>query len=654
MIRSVLPSVGRLLTVAALGALALPAAAQPGARPWADHSADGPLLPGPAGPPVPESGLIDGGTAPAARTAVVAPPWGQLVGQTQYDLQTNAAAPRRVTVDNGRVATVWTQICPNASSPTVAPRGIGYNRTEAPGAAPVVSGTTCNTSFGIAAFRTGWPELLRIGGQDVVFAHTGRGLVQISRPTDTSQWVTSAVLPFTDTLGGNPRHSAMWVRAAGSGATVHLLYSATDALNGSTLPALYSRSSDGGLTWDRRNVELPGLDTLTVRNAADAYAIAAHGNTVAVAAGAFASPTMLALSYDGGATFTSYRITPPITDADTVLVTTFAGAPQAVCAVVPDGSMSLVVDATGTAHWFSGSQLATLRPGPTPGTWVGDSAYLANHADHLLYWNNRELATSAPVPVATYAATSTTHPTPYNPQSRAPFTIHGNLSMPTAVADPTDGSIYCVFSQLMPATVPNEPGRFRDLYLQKLSFPGANQVQAHVPRNISRELRGLPLGAAAMGFDCVFPSAAPAIENGLLHYQWLSDTLPGLNQWNGGPVSTAAILLDTIQVGGTAFQPWRLFGGPTGLSAAALAPDVQLAPNPTGGLATVRLTGSAATTATLSVRDVLGRVVLAPAPHQLAAGSAAVPLDLRNQPAGVYLVTVDVGGIQTVRRLLKQ
>ena len=47
---------------------------------------------------------------------------------------------------------------------------------------------------------------------------------------------------------------------------------------------VYSRSQDGGITWDIINMQLPGMDTTMYNGmSGDVYAIAAQGETVVVA-----------------------------------------------------------------------------------------------------------------------------------------------------------------------------------------------------------------------------------------------------------------------------------------------------------------------------------------------------------------------------------
>ena len=46
---------------------------------------------------------------------------------------------------------------------------------------------------------------------------------------------------------------------------------------------VYSRSTDGGVNWDKKHIMLPGYDsTITNNGGADQYAIDVKGSTVAI------------------------------------------------------------------------------------------------------------------------------------------------------------------------------------------------------------------------------------------------------------------------------------------------------------------------------------------------------------------------------------
>ena len=86
----------------------------------------------------------------------------------------------------------------------------------------------------------------------------------------------------------------------------------------------------------------------------------------------------------------------------------------------------------------------------------------------------------------------------------------------------------------------------------------------------------------------------------------------------------------------------------------ALAFDLRLTPNPAAGLVRIELEVQQPLTGTLTVRDVLGRLVRAPFACVLPIGAHVLPLDLTDQPAGVYVVTVATTSHHITQRLLKR
>ncbi|MBC7446517.1 MAG: T9SS type A sorting domain-containing protein [Hymenobacteraceae bacterium] len=623
-----------------------------------------------------DTGQQAGPLLPAAVPTAAA--WGKMVGFTTYDLQTNRGSANRVALTGSRVSMVWTQSCQIGSAPAYPNRGVGYNESVDGGSTFLDSASHCAAPSGIASVRTGWPELLHVNGQDVVLAHTGSGIVRIARTLGTTSWNTSSVLPFT--IIQSPTRGTTfgtWPRAVASGTTVHLLYTdngsttgPTQQPSGLTLPTLYARSPDGGLTWNRTGITLPQFDSTNFRNAnADAYAIGVNGNAVAVTAGAFGSNTVIAKSTDGGDTFTTTRLMGPFTAADTVQVSPFRSGSDTATVVVSDGSMNVVVDHTGTAHWFSGAQLVQVILNHQTGYFEPNGEYYPDKYPGLLYWNDRELVNSKPLIAAVTdsfvhagASFSTLATGTSVGQSSDTYGAVGAISMPTATVN-TNGDVYCVYASGMRGTSNDgtPTGQYyRDLYLFKISFPGNGTVLAYVPKNISRDLRGIAGGASSRSEESVFPSVAHEIVDNTIHYQWMSDFEPGtalLPGQNPDPEVESAIMYDTIGVTNTMFtQVARILTGqPLGVAtqAAAYVSSVSAVPNPTTGRLLVHLTLHQATRASIVVRDVLGREMVRLPATNLTKGANTAQLDLSHLPSGIYFYSVQADRFTLTERVVK-
>ncbi len=646
--------------------------------------------------------------APTTARRVQAPSpasWGELIGQTTYDLQTNSSTGNRMVMTNGALSAVWTQSC-TLGAPNFTNRGVGYNFTnDAIGASTpsFVNGTTGNCgpgfgNFGISNVRIGWPEVAHSNGNEVVVAHTASlGLTKIVRPAGTGNWTQSA-LAFTQNIDGpgRPAANGFWPRMVASGNTVHLIYcdnpvtavttnpptqapiaqpSGVAQQTGVVGPVLYARSLDGGATWDKSNIVLPMLDNAglgtgavlpngaandTVNLGGDSYAVAVNGNNVAVAVTDLGRNVVIAKSTDGGTSWNSRVIMGNYTDNDTIGVRTTGGRTTSVLS--SDGSMALVIDNGGTVHWFSGTCLVPVRKRGGTNFWAGFRRFFQNSSDTLLYWNDRELLTSKPVAIDTL---DTACPDPANAAftpcalatGDAAYQTAGLLTMPTASVDPTTGDVYAIYAGARASTSNDGTvdGQFlRDLYIKKLSFAGG-QVQSFPTKNISRDIKNTVDGAAVLnGEESVFPSAVHTLENNFIHYQWMSDFEPG-TALQGDPVDDEvenAIMYDRIDVTTIAWNTPVVITGVKEALAANVA-SAFVAPNPTTGVTTLALTLKQDARATITVRNMLGQEVLRVPTGHLHTGLNSISLDLTGQSAGVYFYTVAADKFTLTKRVVK-
>lgn len=599
--------------------------------------------------------------------------WGTLIGQTTYDLQTNRAGAERIAADGNNMTSVWTQTCALGSSPNYANRGAGHN-VSTDGGATWLRGTTgnCPSNFGITSQRTGWPEIAYVGGFEFLAAHTGSGVATTRRPIGggTAAWPASTVLPFTIDTDGAGTASGTWPRMVSNGTSLHMLYcsngSTTDPQQPSGVinPMLYSRSTDGGLTWDQQNVLLPGMDASNFESVGgDQYTIHANGNNVAVASGAFGDHLVIWKSTDNGTTFTPRVVIGDYTDADTLDIDGVPGGDSATV-VAPDGAMSIVIDNNGKVHWFGGTQLIQVAKDAVTGRWVATGSYFPDAIRELWYWNDAELAGCAPKVAATIDP-SVPAGAPFqtlatgNNSSRQPYNVIGPVSMPTATVD-ANGDVYVVYAcgRLGTSDDGTSDGQYyRDLYLQRVSFTSSNQVQFYTPQNISRDLNNITDGTASVSEESVFPSVVHSVINGKIHYQWMSDFAPGnaLQPATGAdPEGENAIMYDAIDLSTVTWTAGNLEACVTGL---AVAPDhvtfASVAPNPTTGQTTLTLDAKQAARATVTVTDVMGRQVLRLPAADLQRGINKLNLDLSNVRPGVYFYTVTTDKFTLTQRVVK-
>ncbi|MBM72534.1 MAG: hypothetical protein CL847_07105 [Crocinitomicaceae bacterium] len=199
----------------------------------------------------------------------------QIIGLTQYDLQSNAAIDDRMAGSGDAVSAAWIM------SLEITPfndRGTGYNHfaSELWGEQPYER---------IESERAGWPSIFYTGsGEEVVISHAGidTPLLMAKRTIGSGSWEESYI--SSDGPFGN-----LWPRAAVGGPdgnTIHVICVSTPIGNGGTEfqgqdgALLYYRSLDAGETWEMHT--FAELDSTQFNGfAGDTYAIHARNGVVA-------------------------------------------------------------------------------------------------------------------------------------------------------------------------------------------------------------------------------------------------------------------------------------------------------------------------------------------------------------------------------------
>jgi len=177
------------------------------------------------------------------------------IGQTIYDLQSNECTPygRFFYYEDGTMGAVWTK-----GSGTYTDRGTGYN---------FFNGTTwaAEPTARIESVKTGWPSYAPLGvSGEIVAAHTSASGLAINKRTTkgTGTW-SQTIFP-----GPTGHVDIAWPRMVTSGEnhnTVNMIAITMPVANGGTTyqgldgALVYSRSTDGGATWEKNNVILDGL-----------------------------------------------------------------------------------------------------------------------------------------------------------------------------------------------------------------------------------------------------------------------------------------------------------------------------------------------------------------------------------------------------------
>ena len=224
----------------------------------------------------------------------------QVIGYTQYDLQSNAAIDDRMVSRLGETHAAWTM---SLQTSPFEDRGTGYNSFDGSAWGDIPSQR-------LESVRVGWPSIVELGdGREVVISHAGveAGLHMVRRDASTGTWEESD-LPNYATLDDGTTVGNLWPRAAVGGLndeTLHVICVSTPIANGGTEyqgqdgALLYYRSVDSGDTWEMQT--FPQLDSSNFINmSADAYAIHADGSTVAFAVFNDIQDSFIMISEDAG------------------------------------------------------------------------------------------------------------------------------------------------------------------------------------------------------------------------------------------------------------------------------------------------------------------------------------------------------------------
>ncbi len=619
-------------------------------------------------------------SASKANNKVMAGSWGTQIGRTYYDLPSNAAVANRLVRNaDGTLSAAWTETCDaNQSGAGFPNRGSGYNYFDGNSWIYGITGT-CSTpekNFGVNDKRTGWPEVVVLPtGKEMLFTHNStNGINVTSRPAKgtggMTSWSPTTDLTFSSNIGTPPvtGNNGTWPRAVSSGNTIHLIYAINNTpvpeINGVSGPMVYNRSLDGGLTWDKTNVFLPGMVGMTTgtpatindegfaRIGGDGYAIATRGNNVAIVAGYFGYAWTLWKSTDNGNTFTR-RVISKITAADTLIINSGADT----VAFTNDNSHAVIIDNAGVVHVSAGAILTKVsRKGTganakfiptTPNSWF------PNSGRDLWYWNDAMPAGAKPMDIATIEdsqpATSQTDWVATGGTNRTPYGTMGLVSMPNMAVDASN-NVYISYTGAVEGTSNDgtQTGQpFRDIYITK-RFASNGKFSNRL--NISRSLNAgqAPGKSTAENFEeSVFPSLAHEVgADNKVHMTFMVDYEPGMHLGSDADAELENFIMYY------AFPGMSLVGMKEDIS--AFVNNISAFPNPTNDNVTINVDLKKNANVSVKVTNIMGQEVANVASKQMAAGKTPVKIDMNGLANGVYLYTVTSDNFTVTNRIVKQ
>jgi hypothetical protein len=552
-----------------------------------------------------------------------------VVGETWYDLQSNSTMAQRIySYPDGSIGATWTRgMTPTAYSD----RGSGYNYYDGSAWGPYPTERVEDT-------RTGWPSYAPFGENgEIICSHTGgtAGLQFSWRENKgTGDW------NYFQLAGPDAQPDLLWPRMITSGENnevIHVIAAAGNAATyeGLTMALLYSRSSDGGITWDPENVILDGTGSDVCNGwGGDDYAWAnPKGDTIAFVAFGGIADGIIMKSYDGGDNWeriTFYQSPDPFFDGNGGALPQSGGG---------DGYNALVLDNEGMAHVAFGRQIH-LDDTPDDDAW---SYY--PYSDGLVYWNE----TMAPLDTAKIGATilPADWTTTYLYQN-------GNLAAWTQEnGDDTIVGVATYYASLtsMPQMVLHNG--ILQFFYSGLAVGYDNTVNNY--RHIWGRFTELDGNWSEFSdhtgdvfhlfSECAFPAASPYATDETYHVLYQTDNQPGNSLQPTASPSHDPILNNMV------YLP---LGVPVGVKD-NLAVNFEVSqnqPNPAVDKTTIVVNLQEQGNIRLTVSNILGQTVYETMRETTSLGANAFRVDVSSFETGMYVYTVEVGKQKITNKML--
>jgi hypothetical protein len=525
---------------------------------------------------------------------------------------------------SGEISATWTFSTSTALATT--DRGTGYAHFD---------GTTWvdNPTQRIESKRVGWPNVVVLGDdKEIVATHNTDANVEDLQFTyransGTGTWTEDILTLQSPSPDGN-----WWPRMASGGVdenSLHVISITYPVANQGTLyhgqdgALLYSRSTDGGTTWDIEHQVLADIDSSHYLGfSADDYAFSnAVGDTIAFVAGGVFKDLVLMKSTDNGSTWNKTVIDTfpyPFFDYDVTQIdsATFSN----------DGSLSVVLDANGKAHVFFGGVYVVnddITDGAAYNYYPGTSA--------LYHWDE-DFGTSYPDSIAGWidfnndGIVSLDSAIAYDSLSGYNTSV---VSFPSAGID-ADGNLYLAYSSVVENLTIDEDRPFRHIYLTK-STDGGQTWSPSVDLNYTEDDDFT---------ESIFASMAYNVDD-YLHILYQRD-LEGGN-WFSGNHDAATNDIVYVKVS-------------TALDVSvkeehSLFDEFTVYPNPAGTSTKVSFTVNTAGNVVVNVYDITGQLISSYS-NKVPAGRNSLDINVENFASGVYFINAQIGADVKTQKLM--
>jgi hypothetical protein len=555
----------------------------------------------------------------------------QVIGYTQYDLQSNAAIDDRMAGGADAVSAAWTM---SLELTPFEDRGTGYNFHDGN-----VWGEIAYER--IESTRMGWPSIVHTAsGREVVLAHAGidTPLHMAWRDAGSGAWSEASI--ESDLEVGK-----LWPRMAAGGEdgnSLHAICVSTPvanggaALNGQDGALLYYRSLDGGDTWDIKDLVFAELDSSSFfAFSGDTYAIHSRGNTVAFASFNDFADSFVMISQDNGETWEKQLLV----DFPVDLYEVDMGLPEIgedynedglfQEFFNTDGAGDVHVDGYGQVHVSYGSMYYMDAD-----TIDGTTSYFPG-TNGLAYWNESMGPDSAQIVAYSYDIDES-GTLDFEDEIAAYFV--SSAAFPSMASD-ASGNMYITYSAIM----------------ENFSTGAQNYRHQYVIRSLDNGMTWNTEDACDLtpdvdydGYESVFGSISPDVVNGMLEIIYQRDFEPGLHvrgDLDAIDINDIVHLRvptdDLSDCADVEFEDW------VGISSPIQMEDVMLYPNP--AMDQVELIIDRPGAHQITVMSATGQIVTS-----FQTASVLERLDVSMWSPGIYFVNVAQGDERAVLRLAVQ
>jgi hypothetical protein len=556
----------------------------------------------------------------------------EIIGETEYDLQTNGSCQNRIYLfEDGTVGATWTQS--HLQYGTYPDRGTGYNYFD---------GTTWQPwpTTRIESQRTGWPSYAPFGENgEIIISHMA------GYASDSGLLINKRIIrgqnDWSESLFEGPESDKrlFWPRMVTGGTNHNSIYllaltapttqggNVYHGLNGALL---YSRSTNGGETWDIHHQILPGMDSTQYNGfTGDCYAFAEpKDNIVAFVVGSNKTDMFLMKSTDHGQTFNKTIIWDNPYD-------TIVPAETFYCV---DGSMAIALDAGGKAHVVFGIVSSYYNNSWNFDRWV----------DGVGYWNEDRPTFSSNVNALNPAGGSGSEMIPdYNligwsqdingngQLNIIDIGIYGSFGMSSMVQLVADesGKLFLCYASIT-EEFNDGISNYRRLWFRS-SLDGGNswgQFYHYAADDITHIFNDFTFPSCASGTDdyiyCLFFTGQEPCLNGY-----------GSESYENSPVRFIKVLKD--QIVGT--NPLPTSGNFT---------VSQNSPNPFSQTTTVKVILEKPATITLNLMNLLGQKVLQTQTLIGKQGVNHITIEKNSLTPGIYFYNVQSGEKTITRKMI--